>query len=150
MLFGGERTRSVLSALDTLGFERLLALPAVPVNNPRRMRYPVSVTTSVDDEQWYVRSFGTGFDLVDPIRRGSLGRWYSLGWGLVDDLQAAELLMVHAGETDAGGLPSLAEGLAVEITEQCATRSESCVRPGRWGTELRISAVFDRMPEGRC
>lgn len=149
MLFGGERAYAVMSALDTLGFERLLALPAVPVNNPRRMRYPVSVTTSVDDEQWYVRSFGTEFDLVDPAKRGSLGRWYSLGWGLADDLQVAELLLVHAGEADAAGLSVLAERLDVALDVNDATRTDRGVRLGRWGTELRISAVFDRMHMGR-
>jgi hypothetical protein len=146
MLFGGEKARAVMSTLDELGFERLLALPAVPVSNPRGMRYPVSVTTSVDDGQWYVRSFGTGFDLVDPDRRGTLGRWYSLGWGVVDDVQAAELLMVHAGE---GGSEILSR-LDTELDAHGATRSERSVRQGRWGTELRVSAVFDRMPDGRC
>ncbi|WP_329057957.1 hypothetical protein [Amycolatopsis sp. NBC_01480] len=146
MLFGGEKAGAMMSTLDTLGFERLLALPAVPAGNPRRMRYPVTVSTSVDDGQWYVRSFGTDFDLVDPTRRGTLGRWYSLGWGVVDDLQVAELLMVHAGEAGPDVLPVL----DTELEHHGVTRAERSVRPGRWGTELRISAVFDRMPEGWC
>ncbi|MFC0542585.1 hypothetical protein [Kutzneria chonburiensis] len=146
MLYATAPTKAVMSALDNLGFEELLALPAIPANNPRRMRYPVTVRTSVDGARWCLRSFGTGFDLVDPIRSAAVGRWYSVGWGLHDGREVAELLLLQAV------LPhSEMEGVLDRVNAALSSvRACSSVGLGRHGRELRVCATLDRMPEGRC
>jgi len=146
MLFGNQTAEAVRATLDKLGFEQLLAVPAAPVTNARRIRYPVQVCTSVDNGRWYVRSFGATFDLVDSSRRAAAGRWYSMGWGLMDDRQVAELLLMQAEEEDSAEVARLAQYFDVEFDRR-ATRRISQVSRGRWYTELRIAAVFDRMPD---
>ena len=146
MLYASTTTRTVTSTLDEMGFEELLALPAVPVNNPRRMRCPVTVRTSVDGSRWYLRSYGTGFDLVDPTRRSCLGRWYSVGWGLYEGREVAELLLVQAVETGQE-LAGVLDRISTELADLPASGS---LGHGRHGRELRLCAVLDRMPVGRC
>jgi hypothetical protein len=142
MLFGSETIRAVMATLDDMGFEQLLALPAVPVNNARRIRYPMVVTTSAGGEQWYLRSFGTAFDLVDPSRRGPPNAWYSVGWGMVAQQQVAELLLVHAREEQAAGAIRLETEIHSVLKAQGATRTEGQIRHGRWGAQLRLSAML--------
>ncbi|MDI5961601.1 hypothetical protein POF50_002275 [Streptomyces sp. SL13] len=153
MLVSSATARATMSALESRGFQQLLALPAVPVNNARQIRYPVTVTTKPDGGRWYLRSYGTTFDLVDPDRRGGRGRWYSLGWGLVDRRQVAELLLLHVGTADAAELDDIEAELASGFDEvdgfDAASRTSER-RPGRWGAELRACAVLDRMPGGGC
>ncbi len=139
-----DAARAVLSGLDDLGLERLLALPAVPVPNARRMRYPVTVRTSVDDGKWYLRAFGTEFDLVDPSRRASTGGWYSFGWGLYNGREIAELLLVQVLRDDADliGLRSAITGLLP------AAPTDSTIASGRYRRELRLCAAIDPAPAG--
>ena len=142
MLFATNTTRSVMSALDDMGFEQLLALPAVPLHNPRHLRYPVVVRTSVDSGQWCLRSFGTGFDLVDPTRRASLGRWYSVGWGLRGEQESAELLLLHVIQ-DTPGVADLRDAIEGLLA---GTAPRSAIQRGRCGDELRMCAVLDVKP----
>ncbi|HEY4454009.1 MAG TPA: hypothetical protein VGN81_06830 [Pseudonocardiaceae bacterium] len=144
MIFGSQLADDVIADLDALGFERLLAVPAAPVTNARRIRYPVRAHTTVEDGQWYVRSFGTTFDLVDPFRRAARGRWYSLGWGLAEGRQVAELLLVQAEEEDSAEVAGLVRYFDGEF-DRYAIRRTSEVTRGRWYNELRVAAVFDRM-----
>ncbi|MFF8500180.1 hypothetical protein ACF07L_05900 [Streptomyces anulatus] len=96
----------VLAVLRRTGFERIAEVPAVPADGRGRMRYPVRTEVARAEgagdrppplEDWYLRSFGTRFDLLlrHWPRRGTT-RCYSLGWGLSGPDQVPDLLLVQA------------------------------------------------------
>jgi hypothetical protein len=108
------------------------------------MRYPVTVRTSVDDGKWYLRAFGTDFDLVDPYRRSSTGGWYSVGWGLYDGQEITELLLVQVFRDGAD-----LTGLCAAISELLpAALTDSAIASGRYRQELRLCAAINRTPVG--
>ncbi|MDI5961126.1 hypothetical protein [Streptantibioticus silvisoli] len=148
MLYASTTAKSVTAVLRGSGFEELFPLNAVPAGNARRVRYGTHVTARRDGSRWAVRSYGTGFDLVDPSRRDLCGRWYSLGWGMVGSRQADELLLVQADgieDAEADRLVGVLAG-AVAGRSSCWTHS---VEPGRRGATLRMAAVLGPVPEGR-
>jgi len=95
MLLLTPAANAVRSELHLLGFEQLQALGAVPVNNPMGIRYPLITTARKDGSQWYLRSLGTDFDLVNPEDRRFHGRWFSTGWGIVAGKSVESLLLIH-------------------------------------------------------
>lgn len=85
-----------MELLRGAGYRRLLDVPAVPCGNASRLRYDVVLPVLPGPTEWYLRSFGVGFDLVHPSWRRQGDRWYSLGWGVVGAGQTQELLLLQA------------------------------------------------------
>jgi hypothetical protein len=135
VLLDGLTNMPVAALLDGLDIEELLAVPAVPVQNHRGMRYPVQATTSEKGERWYVRSFGTDFALLGRHR----GRCYSLGWGLVGAAEDAELLLVHAREAN----PQAAVTLAGVLQKRLRAAGVAHHVLARDGAEVRVAASLD-------
>jgi hypothetical protein len=82
------------------GFERILAIPAVPSGNNTGHRYVTSIVTD-SGEDWSLRSMGMGFSLVTRSwLRSGMTRCYSLGWGLTAHGQTGCLLLAQAFELD--------------------------------------------------
>lgn len=141
MLFGSSTAQQTSQVLRRLGFQELFPLATVPVHNARRMRYTEGVTARRDGSRWSVRSYGTDFDLVDPSRRSTEGRWYSLGWGLLDWQPVEELLLVHADETAGDALSEAADALAFAL-DGCGARWTRSLGTTGHLTGLRLAAVL--------
>lgn len=71
-LFDDEVSASAARLLEESGFTRLLAVPAFPVGSPQGFRYPLRTKAS-DGSEWYVRSWGTDFQIANRawLRRAS-------------------------------------------------------------------------------
>ena len=105
--------------LDAAAYRRLQDLPAVPGTNSAALTYDVSVPVEPDGERWYLRSYGLRFDLVHRswLRQGI--RWYSLGWGIVDGEETAELLLAQTWAEAADLAPVRAYAARyTELTDQ--------------------------------
>ena len=149
MLFGSSNAQSITTVLRKLRFQELYPLEAVPLQNARRIRYPETVTARRDEGRWSVRSYGTGFDLVDPSRRRLTGRWFSLGWGVEEDWNPVpELLLVQADDVDGEAVRELTTALGAALST-CAARWTSNLDPNRTPERLRMAAVLGPSPQKR-
>lgn len=139
MLFGSRRADEIMGVLDAAGYRRVLDVPAIPTANVSGLRYATTVPVLPGPVDWYLRSFGVPFDLVNRRWRRQSQRWYSLGWGVVDDVAADELLLVQAW-------PRTPSELAGELAavRGCARRYVEDVDATGC---IRVAAVLDR-PEG--
>jgi hypothetical protein len=108
-------------ALRVHGFERVSEVPAVPVRTGTRMRYDVRSVLGPAGEEWYLRSFGTGFVILPGSwRRIGLTRCYSVGEGLLRSGAGPasltdRLLLAQAVLPDAAGADRLAEAVAATL-----------------------------------
>jgi hypothetical protein len=154
LLFASTTAQSVATLLREAGFEELFPLQTVPVGNARQVRYEVEVTARRDSSRWSVRSYGTGFDLVRPSRRGPAGRWgrwYSLGWGMDGTRPVDELLLVQADAvTEAEAERLVAPLLPLFAPHRHALRWIPSTGTGRTGQALRLAAVLDAASGARC
>lgn len=145
-LFDDEVSAGAARALEEAGFTRLLAVPAFPVAGPRGFRYPLRTGTP-DGGEWYLRSWGTDFEIVDRgwLRRG-LRRSFSLGWAIVPDGQTDRLLMVEAFERDRSALAERGERVLGALAPFAA---RSAVAEGeQWGRPtLRVAALLASEPQ---
>lgn len=106
MLFDSHRAARVAALMDAAGYRRILDLPAVPAANACGLRYDVRVPVLPERTEWCLRSFGVRFDLVNHRWRRHWRRWYSLGWGVADQQEVAELLLAQAWPEDPTAWPS--------------------------------------------
>lgn len=138
----------VVKVMREAGFERLLDVSAVPGDGRGRVRYSLR-TPVLPTENWYLRSFGTRFDLVLPGWPGRWGsRWYSLGWGMVDGRQTADLLLAQVVDL----MPRVREARATAeelLRPLCGTYAAD-VGTFRQSPCLRIAAVLDHPREGHA
>ena len=105
----------VAAAMAGYGFERILALPALPGHNRTEHDYATVVVTG-SGERWSLRSPGTGFSLVARAWvRDGLTRCYSLGWGLAADGRSTGLLLAQAFESDPAEARDLGRRVAREL-----------------------------------
>lgn len=133
----------MIKLLDEFSYRRLLDLPSVPVANAVGIRYPVSARLLPDDSDWYLRSFGTDFNLIaDDWRDRTANRWFSLGWGLRDGSSSADVLLAQAFDDD----PHLLRAHQTVVRERLASFTERwahTVDPAGDGWCLRFAAVVD-------
>lgn len=119
--------------------------PAAPLGSG--LRYPRVVRLDPGDQAWYLRSFGTDFEIVpsDWLRRG-LDRCYSVGADLEEAGERDGLLLVQAFTADLPGAESLAGTLVEElspIAERVAAKWDTAWnRPCCW-----VAAVLPAEPE---
>jgi hypothetical protein len=144
-LFDDEVSACAARLLGESGFMRLLAVPAFPVGSPQGFRYPLRTKAS-DGNEWYLRSWGTDFQIVSRawLRRGRTAS-FSLGWAVLPEGQTDRLLMIEAFETDG---PAMAERRerALDGLEPYVRRS-AVAESDRWGrTTLRIAALLRSDP----
>ncbi|MFF5259925.1 hypothetical protein ACFY4C_13335 [Actinomadura viridis] len=148
-LFDDEVSAGAARALEEAGFTRLLAVPAFPVAGPRGFRYPLRTGTP-DGGEWYLRSWGTDFEIVDRgwLRRG-LRRSFSLGWAVVPDGQTDRLLMIEAFERDRSAPAELGENVLGALAPFV---SRSAVAVGeQWGRPtLRVAALLVPAPKAEA
>ncbi|QKV94909.1 hypothetical protein HUT19_26800 [Streptomyces sp. NA02950] len=145
-LFDDEVSASAARLLEESGFTRLLAVPAFPVGSPQGFRYPLRTKAS-DGSEWYVRSWGTDFQIANRawLRRG-LSASFSLGWAVLPEGQTDRLLMIETFETDG---PSASEHRerVLGCLEPYVRRS-AVAESSRWGrTTLRIAALLRSDPQ---
>jgi hypothetical protein len=87
----------VAGIMSALGFERIVDVPASPADSRGRIRYDLRVTTCERAEEWYLRSYGTEFDIMlTTWPRAGITRCYSLGWGAAGSEQQVGLLLAQA------------------------------------------------------
>lgn len=132
-----------LSVMAEAGFERILALPALPAANCTEHGYATAIVTDAGDN-WSLRSFGMQFSLVARSwLRSGMSRCYSLGWGLAAVGPTAALLLAQAFENDEATALELGSQLEVELRPIAAQLSwhVSAV----WGQPcLRLAADIAR------
>jgi hypothetical protein len=95
VLFGDPVGERVVEHLGERGYRRLLDLPVVPVTNAAGLRYDLTLPVLPGPVDFYVRSWGTGFDIVHRGWRRHGVRWFSVGWGVLDDRETERLLLVQ-------------------------------------------------------
>jgi len=127
-----QSAERALSVLAERGFERILAVPALPAANCTEHSYATAIITDGGDN-WSVRSFGTQFSLVarDWLRSG-MTRCYSVGWGLAATGPTAALLLAQAFESD--------ETTAIQLGAQL----ETVLRPTAEQLAWQVSEVWGR------
>ncbi|MFJ4851605.1 MULTISPECIES: hypothetical protein [unclassified Streptomyces] len=96
--------------------EEILEVPAAPFAGG--LRYPRVVRLQPGDEPWYLRTYGTDFEIVPPgwLRRGP-SRCYSLGADLDEAGERDGLLLVQAFTPDLAGAEALAKTLLEELSD---------------------------------
>lgn len=131
----------VAGAMSALGFERIIDVPASPADSRGRIRYDLSVTTCERAEEWYLRSYGTEFDIMlTTWPRAGLTRCYSLGWGVAGSEQQVGLLLAQAI-----GPPGELAQLRQRLTGQLGDRvPQFTSRIGQFSSHhcLRIAALL--------
>ncbi|GAA4060771.1 hypothetical protein [Actinomadura miaoliensis] len=140
-LFDDEICEGAAEALAEAGFTRLLAVPAVPAGTPRGFRYPLRTKTS-DGGEWFLRSWGTDFEIVSRswLRRGMRAS-FSLGWAVMPEGQTDRLLLLEAFEPDAAAADERGRRV-LEMLEPYVCRS-AVAGSAQWGyAALRVAALL--------
>jgi hypothetical protein len=111
----GDPLRDVAGIMRRHGIEEILDVPAVPAASG--LRYRRAVRLEPGDEPWYLRSFGTDFEIVPAswLRRGP-SRCYSVGCDLDEDGERDGLVLVQAYTADRDRSEELAETLVGELS----------------------------------
>lgn len=128
-----------MGLMSDQGFERILAIPALPSGNSTDHGYEVTVVTR-SAERWSIRSAGTGFSLVSRSwLRCGMTRCYSIGWGLTRRGETPGLLLAQAFEADDARAGRLGQQLA-DMLQPMATELTWAVSE-LWGRScLRLAA----------
>lgn len=107
--------RKVADIMCRHGIEEVLEVPAAPFTSG--LRYPRAVRLEPGNELWYLRTFGTDFEIVPPgwLRRGP-SRCYSLGADLDEVGERNGLLLVQAFTSDMPDAEALARTLLEELS----------------------------------
>jgi len=134
--------RSAEAVKDTMcqrGFERILAIPALPSTNNTGHGYEVRIITD-SGESWSLRSVGVEFSLVTRAwLRSGMTRCYSLGWGLTSGGQTGCLLLAQAFESDVLSATHLGDDLREAL--RSLSRQVTWTVSELWGRScLRIAA----------
>lgn len=133
------------------GIEEILEVPAVPASSG--LRYRRSVRLDPGDEPWYLRTFGTDFEIVPAgwLRRGP-SRCYSVGRDLDEAGERAGLVLVQAFTADRASAAGLARTLVEDLSpvaERVAARcAQAFGRPCCWVAARLSRAAQQAAQEG--
>ncbi|QMU78219.1 hypothetical protein GXW83_23465 [Streptacidiphilus sp. PB12-B1b] len=149
-LSGDTALRAVADIMRRHGIEEILEVPAVPAASG--LRYRRSVLLDPGDEPWYLRTFGTDFEIVPAGRpRRGPSRCYSVGRDLDEQGEREGLLLVQAFTDDRAAAEGLARSLVGELSalaEQVEGRTDQArQRPCCW-VAARLPADRHRAAEG--
>jgi hypothetical protein len=133
--------REVAGVMRRHGLEEILEVPAVPATSG--LRYPRAVRLDPGNEPWYLRSFGTDFQIVPVgwLRRGPR-RCYSVGRDLDEAGERGGLVLAQAFTADLADAEALAGTLERELRDLAETVA---VRWGHAG-QLPCCWVAARIP----
>lgn len=112
---GVSALHEVAGIMRRHGIEEILGVPAVPAASG--LRYRRAVRLEPEDEPWYLRSFGTDFQILPAswLRRGP-SRCYSVGCDLDEDGERDGLVLVQAFTPDHEGAEELAGALVADLS----------------------------------